>query len=365
MQDNLSTKARDKNTPSIIVLGIETSCDETSVALVDSDKRILAHLVSSQIKEHEIYGGVVPEVAARAHLSVLPGLLNQVFQEAKIKPLDISAIAVTTGPGLIGGVVVGTMAAKAMAAALNKPFIAVNHLEGHALTARLTGEVPLPFVLLLVSGGHCQIMLVQDVGKYEVLGATLDDAVGECFDKVAKMLGLPYPGGPQIEQIAKKGNPKAFDFPRPMIGQKHLNFSFSGLKTAVRQTIQKLHSEHGSALPDNITADICASFQYTVARVLYDRIKQAFLYTTENHRDYKHFVVAGGVAANQHIRGILQSLCEDFKFTFNAPPLKLCTDNGAMIAWAGVERFQKGLMDSLEIRPRPRWPMNEIKGSVE
>jgi len=346
----------------LVILGIETSCDETSVALVNSNKKILAHLVFSQIKDHEVYGGVVPEIAARAHLNVLPGLLTRVFQEAKINPADIAAIAVTTGPGLIGGVVVGTMAAKAMAVALKKPFIAVNHLEGHALTARLTGDVPFPFLLLLVSGGHCQIMLVEEVGKYQVLGSTLDDAVGECFDKVAKMLNLPYPGGPQIEQKAKFGDPTAFDFPRPMIGQKHLNFSFSGLKTAVRQTIQKLQSEYGNSLPDKIVADICASFQNTVARVLYDRIKQALLYTAENHIDYKHFVVAGGVAANQHIRNVLQSICNEFNLTFHAPPLKLCTDNGAMIAWAGMERFQRGLTDTLDIKPRPRWPLNEIKG---
>lgn len=365
MKDISNTQTINKDTREIIVLGVETSCDETSVALVNSNKQILAHLVSSQIKDHEVYGGVVPEVAARAHLGVLPGLLNQVFQDAKIKPADIAAIAVTTGPGLIGGVVVGTMAAKAMAAALHKPFIAVNHLEGHALTARLTEDVPFPFILLLVSGGHCQIMLVEDVGRYQVLGATLDDAVGECFDKVAKMLGLPYPGGPQIEQIAKQGDPKAFDFPRPMFGQKHLNFSFSGLKTAVRQTIQKLQAEYEDQLPDKIVADICASFQHTVARVLYDRIKQAFVYATENYADYKHFVVAGGVAANQHIRYVLQSICEEFKFTFHAPPLKLCTDNGAMIAWAGVERLQRGLTDPLDIKPRPRWPMDEIKGVEE
>jgi N6-L-threonylcarbamoyladenine synthase len=346
----------------IIALGIETSCDETSVALINANKEILAHRVASQIKDHEIYGGVVPEIAARAHLSLLPGLLDQVFKDASLTPSDVDVIAATTGPGLIGGVVVGTMAAKAMAAALGKPFVAVNHLEGHALTARLTETIEFPFVLLLVSGGHCQTMLVENVGTYKVLGSTLDDAVGECFDKVAKMLGLPYPGGPQIEKLAVNGNPKAFDFPRPMIGQKHLNFSFSGLKTSVRQAIQKLQTEHDGTLPESIVADVCASFQQTVARVLYDRIKQAFLYTAEHHPDYKQFVVAGGVAANQHIRGALQTVCAEFEFAFYAPPLSLCTDNGAMIAWAGLERFQKGLTDSLDIKPRPRWPMDQIKG---
>ncbi|MDP3936398.1 MAG: tRNA (adenosine(37)-N6)-threonylcarbamoyltransferase complex transferase subunit TsaD [Alphaproteobacteria bacterium] len=346
----------------LIALGIETSCDETSVALINSNKEILAHHVASQIKDHEIYGGVVPEIAARAHLSILPGLLDQIFKDALLHPRDVDVIAATTGPGLIGGVVVGTMAAKAMAAALRKPFVAVNHLEGHALTARLTETIEFPFVLLLVSGGHCQTMLVENVGTYKVLGATLDDAVGECFDKVAKMLGLPYPGGPQIETLAIAGDPKAFDFPRPMIGQKHLNFSFSGLKTAVRQTIQKLQAEHGNTLPESIVADVCASFQQTVARVLYDRVKQAFLYTAEHYPNYKQFVVAGGVAANQHIRGALQAVCAEFGFAFFAPPLSLCTDNGAMIAWAGLERFQQGLIDSLNIKPRPRWPMDQIRG---
>lgn len=349
----------------MIVLGIETSCDETSVALVNSQKEIIAHLISSQIKDHQVYGGVVPEIAARAHLKLLPTLLKQIFEENNIHPDNITAVAATTGPGLIGGVVVGTMAAKAIAAALNKPFISVNHLEGHALTARLTEEIPFPFVLLLVSGGHCQIMLVAGVGQYQVLGATLDDAVGECFDKVAKILGLPYPGGPHIEKMAQKGNPKAFRFPRPLIGQKQLNFSFSGLKTAVRQTIQKLLAEYNGSLPDNVVADVCASFQDTVACVLYDRVKQTLSYTVQAYANYKHFVVAGGVAANQHIRTMLQHVCKEFDFIFHAPPLNLCTDNGAMIAWAGLERLQCGLTDPLSTKPRPRWPMDQIKGNSE
>lgn len=348
----------------MIALGIETSCDETSVALVTGDRRILAHHVASQIKDHEVFGGVVPEIAARAHLSLLPGLLDQVFKDANLAPADIDVVAATTGPGLIGGVVVGTMAAKAIAAALDKPFVAVNHLEGHALTARLTDDVPFPFVLLLVSGGHCQTMLVEDVGKYHILGVTADDAVGECFDKVAKMLGLPYPGGPQIEKKAVYGNPKAFSFPRPMLGQKHLNFSFSGLKTAVRQTLEKLHVEYGDVLPENVIADVCASFQETVARVLYDRVKQAFVTTVVADSSYKQFVVAGGVAANQTIRAALQNVCDEYNLTFYAPPLKLCTDNAAMIAWAGLERFNKGLVDDLNIKPRPRWPMDQIRWSV-
>lgn len=346
----------------LVALGIETSCDETSVALVNANKVILSHLVHSQIKDHKIYGGVVPEVAARAHLSLLPSLLTQVFKEANIVPEEVDIISATTGPGLIGGVVVGTMAAKAMAASLDKPFIAVNHLEGHALTARLIDDIPFPFVLLLVSGGHCQIMLVENVGKYKTLGSTLDDAVGECFDKVARMLGLPYPGGPEIEKQALKGNPKAFSFPKPMLGQKHLNFSFSGLKTAVRQTIQSLQTVHEGVLPPDILADICASFQDTVACVLYERVQQTLSWISENNPNYQCFVVAGGVAANKHIRAALQNVCDEFKFIFYAPPLKLCTDNGAMIAWAGLERFQLDLVDSLDIKPCPRWSLEEIKG---
>lgn len=346
----------------LVALGIETSCDETSVALVNSNKEILSHLVHSQIKDHKIYGGVVPEVAARAHLSLLPSLLTEVFKEANLKPEEVDVISATTGPGLIGGVVVGTMAAKAMAASLNKPFVSVNHLEGHALTARLTDNVLFPFILLLVSGGHCQIMLVENVGKYQTLGSTLDDAVGECFDKVARMLGLPYPGGPEIERLALKGNPNAFSFPKPMMGQKHLNFSFSGLKTAVRQTIQSLKVVHGEILPSEILENLCASFQDTVANILYERVQQTFSWVSENNLNYQCFVVAGGVAANKHIRAALQNVCDKFNFFFYAPPLKLCTDNGAMIAWAGLERFQLDLVDSLDIKPRPRWSLEEIKG---
>ncbi len=340
-----------------LALGIETSCDETSVALVRSDKKILAHIISSQIKEHQIYGGVVPEVAARSHLKILPMMLSEIFKQANVPPSNIDVVAATTGPGLIGGVVIGAMAAKALSAALNKPFVAVNHLEGHALTARLTDDVTFPFLLLLVSGGHCQIMWVRNIGNYQLLGSTLDDAVGECFDKVAKMLDLPYPGGPEIEKCATNGNPKAYPLPRPMIGQKNLNFSFSGLKTAVRRLIEQLKAQHADKLPSNITSDICASFQSVISAVLFDRVNRALIQLPE----CKSFVVSGGVAANQSIRKKLQEACDTVNVKFYAPPLKLCTDNGAMIAWAGLERFQVGLIDSLRIRPRPRWPMDEIR----
>lgn len=343
-----------------VVLGIETSCDETSVALVQSDKTILAHLVSSQIDEHQMYGGVVPEVAARAHLRVLPALLKQLFNQTDLVPNQVDVIAATTGPGLIGGVVVGAMAAKAMAAALDKPFVAVNHLEGHALTARLTSNVDFPFILLLVSGGHCQVMRVDGVGQYQLLGSTLDDAVGECFDKVAKMLHLPYPGGPEIEKCAVHGSPSVYELPRPMVGHKSLNFSFSGLKTATRRLIEDLREKHGGILPQQVIADVCASFQTSASKALSDRVLRAL----KQFPDVQNFVVAGGVAANKVVRHSLEQVCAKTETRFFAPPLKLCTDNGAMIAWAGWERYRLGLVDSLNVRPRPRWPLSEVKRSI-
>lgn len=349
---------------SFICLGIETSCDETSVAVVNSNKQILGHVVSSQIKTHQQYGGVVPEIAARAHLQLLPQVINQALNDAKTTLNEVDVVAATAGPGLIGGLAVGVMAAKSMAAVAQKPFVAVNHLEGHALTVRLTSDVEFPFFLLLVSGGHCQLMLVEGVGQYKVLGGTLDDAVGECFDKVARLLNLPYPGGPQIEQHAQNGDEKAYAFPRPMWKKHHLNLSFSGLKTAVRQVIQKEMDQHSGNLPQHVLSNICASFQYTVAEVLYERLEKAITLLAEEGIALSRFVVAGGVAANQTIRKALLNLCEKYDLNFFAPPLGLCTDNGAMIAWAGLERFKLGLVDGLDFKPRPRWPLNELRGKI-
>lgn len=343
-----------------IVLGIETSCDETAVAIVNGGREILANLVLSQ-KEHKTYGGVVPEVAARAHLHHIDHMVEEALETAKLDMTDLSAIAVTAGPGLIGGVLVGVMTAKAMAAVHDMPLIGVNHLEGHALTVRLTEEnVPFPYLLLLVSGGHCQLLVVEDVGQYKRLGTTIDDAVGEAFDKTAKLMGLGWPGGPAVERLAATcmdpARAKAtYDFPRPMVGKEGCDFSFSGLKTAVRRAIDNFPD---GAIPQAMAADVCSAFQQTVGDVLYDRTKNAAeIYLAMNPAS-PTLVVAGGVAANKTLRAKLEDLCALKNMRFVAPPLKLCTDNAAMIAWAGLERFQRGMVDAPDFIVRPRWPLD-------
>ncbi|MGE0753927.1 MAG: tRNA (adenosine(37)-N6)-threonylcarbamoyltransferase complex transferase subunit TsaD [Alphaproteobacteria bacterium] len=337
------------------VLGIETSCDETAAAIVSEDRRVLSNIVLSQVADHEPYGGVVPEIAARAHISHMEAVLQQALDDAGMQLNDVDAIAATGGPGLIGGVMVGVMTGKALAAVHKKPFVAVNHLEGHALTVRLTDNVPFPYLLLLVSGGHCQFLLVRGVGQYEKLGATLDDALGEAFDKTAKLLGMPYPGGPAVEKLALQGNPHAYNFPVPMKGRDDCNFSFSGLKTAVRTLVVNKTGE--TALTDAARADICASFQYTVAQSLSDRTTNAIARCKSLCPDMRHFVLAGGVAANQYLRGELSKVVETAGLKLVAPPLKLCTDNAAMIAWAGVELFKAGNVHDLDFEPRARWPL--------
>lgn len=337
------------------ILAIETSCDETAVAIVREDKTILSHRVLSQLEEHKPYGGVVPEIAARAHMDHLDLLIQQCMEEAGLAYSNLDAIAATAGPGLIGGVIVGVMTAKALCAVTHKPFIAVNHLEGHALTARLGCDVPFPYLLLLVSGGHCQLLIVKGVGNYTCLGATKDDAVGEAFDKVAKMLGLGYPGGPIVEQYALKGDASRFVFPQPLKGTEGYDFSFSGLKTAVRRVIDSL----GQVTPLDI-ADICASFQFAVGEVLCDRVSRAMPVFKQMHPTATHFVVGGGVAANIYLRGRLQSIADINGAIFIAPPLALCTDNAAMIGWAGMERFLLGQTDSLDFAPRARWPLESL-----
>ncbi len=332
------------------ILGIETSCDETAVAIVSEDKRILSNQVASQL-EHNKYGGVVPEVASRSHMRALDKLVDLALEESGVKLDDIDAIAVTSGPGLIGGVIVGVMYAKAMAASLDKPILEVNHLEGHALTARLTDEVEFPFLLLLVSGGHTQFLAVKNVGEYEILGTTLDDAVGEAFDKTAKLLGLGYPGGPQIEKYAKSGNPKRFKFPRPLTNQKNCSLSFSGLKTAVRRELEK------SEIDKTLTYDIAASFQEAVADVLAVKTKYAIQEFLNKYGSEKFFVLSGGVAANQSIRSKVEPVCSEHGFTFHAPPINLCGDNAAMIAWAGIEKYKLGRKDNLNFKPKSRWPL--------
>ncbi len=346
------------------VLGIETSCDETAVAIVEAPNeekgagrgpvgRILANVVYSQITEHRRFGGVVPEIAARAHLERIDGLLADALAEAKLELGDLDGIAATGGPGLIGGVMVGVMTAKALAFAHDKPFLAVNHLEGHALSARLTEPVEFPYLLLLVSGGHCQLLTVRGPGDYMRLGTTIDDAVGECFDKTAKLLGLGFPGGPAIEQMAQGGNTERFALPRPMWRKPGCDFSFSGLKTAVRQTVEKLPPGDRQAV-----ADLCASFQRTVGDVLSDRCANALGLAPS-----PTLVVAGGVAANVYLRSRLERVAGERDARLVAPPVKLCTDNGAMIAWAGLEQLRLGKTDALDFRPRPRWPLDSSVGS--
>ena len=347
--------------PLLRILGIETSCDETAAAVVerreDGSSSILADVVLSQLEEHSAYGGVVPEIAARAHVEALDSLIEEALQRAGVSLSDVDAVAATSGPGLIGGLIVGLMTGKAIARAAGKPLFAINHLEGHALTARLTDGVSFPYLMLLVSGGHTQLILVRGVGEYERWGTTIDDALGEAFDKTAKLLGLPYPGGPAVERAARGGDAKRFDFPRPLVGETRLDFSFSGLKTAVRQA-----AAAAAPLTDQDVADICASFQRAISRTLKDRVGrglQRFKAEFPKADVPPALIVAGGVAANQALRATLQSLCDTHGFQFIAPPLNLCTDNAVMIAWAGLERMAKGVTpDSLDVQPRSRWPLD-------
>ena len=344
----------------MIVLGIESSCDETAAAIVIDKKEILGECVLTQI-EHKTYGGVVPEIAARSHLEHIEDILEQTFKKANLTPSDIDAVAAAAGPGLIGGVVVGVMAAKSLALALNKPFIAVNHLEGHALAARLTSDVEYPYLLLLVSGGHCQILIVKGVGDFERLGTTIDDAAGEAFDKVAKMLGLGYPGGPMIEKMAALGDEKRFVLPRPLQNSGDCNLSFSGLKTAVRKIIESYspdsNIEH-AILSKQDTADICASFQLAATESLVHKLQKAIVTFRTKYPHGKDLVVSGGVAANTYLRNRLKLLAETEGLKFSAPPIRFCTDNGVMIAWAGMERALKGMYNDLDFKPRPRWPLD-------
>lgn len=331
------------------ILGIETSCDETAAAVVTEKKEVLAHVVFSQLEDHRKFGGVVPEIGARAHLEKIQDVISQTTKEANLSFDELDAIAATCGPGLIGGVLVGAVTGKSIAAYLQKPFIAVNHLEAHALSVRLTEDVPFPYLLLLASGGHCQLIHVKDLGEYEILSTTIDDAAGETFDKVARLLGLSYPGGPEIEHCAIGGNIKRFPFPRPLLNKSGLDFSFSGLKTAVLRTVESFKE----TLEDQDKKDIAASFQQAVSDVFVDRLSKA-LGILPNIKDV---VIAGGVAANQFLRYQLQTVVESKGTRFIAPPLKYCTDNGAMVAWAGLERFQRGYTDPLTFAPRPRWPL--------
>lgn len=337
------------------VLGIETTCDETAAAVVSVDEdgvgQIRANEVLSQIAEHAAYGGVVPEIAARAHVEVLDRLIARALDRAGTGFRDLDGIAVAAGPGLIGGVLVGLVTAKTLALVTRKPLLAVNHLEAHALTARLTDGVAFPYLLLLVSGGHTQLVAVRGVGDYVRLGSTVDDAIGEAFDKVAKLLGLGYPGGPAVERMAEAGDPERFALPRPMLGRREADFSLSGLKTAVR-----IEAERIAPLAERDVADLCASFQAAVVDVVVDRARVA-LRAFSDVAGRPTALVAAGVAANGAIRRALAALAGEAGLSFVAPPLPLCGDNGAMIAWAGLERLRLGLVDDLTAPARPRWPL--------
>ena len=337
----------------MLILGIESSCDETAAALVevaaDGTGRVVNSTVYTQHKEHLDYGGVVPEIAARAHVDKMDPIIRTCLQDAGCALDDIDGIAATAGPGLLGGLLVGVSYAKSLALATGKPFLGVNHLEGHALTCRLTDNTPFPYLLLLVSGGHCQFILTRGVGDYTTLGGTLDDAVGEAFDKVAKLLGLGYPGGPRIEALAKEGDPTAFKLPLPL-RDKGIDFSFSGLKTAARQLIQAQPK-----LDTTTMANICASFQEAVAQILEIKTRRAL-----KQCGAKHFVLAGGVAANTLLRQRLEAVCTKLGVTFAAPPLAFCTDNAAMIAYAGGLRLLAGEVTDLELNATPRWPLDTL-----
>lgn len=356
------------------VLGIETSFDETAVSLVSSNGKILFEKLYNQLPLHERYGGVVPEIASRKHAAVLPQMINDSLKNNELDLSSVEAIAVTSGPGFIGSIIVGVMFAKGLAAVMQKPCIPVNHLAAHALTARLTNEVQFPYILLLVSGGHTQILVIKGSMDYQVLGGTLDDALGEAFDKIARMLDLPYPGGPAIEALAKSGNEKAFSLPKPMYKRSGCNFSFSGLKTAVRQIINK---NGGSNNIDTRTkADICASFQYTVAEIIMDRLSNAIKFFRKS--DYINLnaninvVIAGGVAANFYIRHFLKEHLIQNNCNLIVPEPKLCTDNGVMIAWAGIEIIKDFLSNhtaeefvtkfsDMNFKPRSTWPLEEFR----
>jgi N6-L-threonylcarbamoyladenine synthase len=341
-----------------LVLGIETTCDETAAAVVERDSdgagRILSNIVRSQTEEHAIFGGVVPEIAARAHVELLDGIVDSAMRQAGVSFAQLSGVAAAAGPGLIGGVIVGLTTAKAIAMVHDTPLIAVNHLEAHALTPRLTCALAFPYCLFLASGGHTQIVAVIGVGQYVRLGTTVDDAMGEAFDKVAKMLGLPYPGGPEVERAASGGDARRFAFPRPMLGRADANFSLSGLKTAVRNEVSLLTPME----PQDIS-DLCASFQAAVLESTADRLSMGLRLFHEQFGPPRALVAAGGVAANQAIRGALQDVAAKAQTTLIIPPPALCTDNGAMIAWAGAERLAIGLTDTMDAAPRARWLLDQ------
>jgi N6-L-threonylcarbamoyladenine synthase len=342
----------------MLVLGIETTCDETAAAVVrrtaDGRAEILSNVIHTQLEEHRDYGGVVPEIAARAHVELLDTVIRRAMDQAGVRFSQLDAVAAAAGPGLIGGVIVGLTTAKAIALVAHKPLVAVNHLEAHALTIRMTHRIGFPYLLLLVSGGHTQLISVEDIDRYRYIGGTVDDAIGEAFDKTAKLLGLPYPGGPEVERCAANGDPTRFTLPRPMMGRPEPNFSLSGLKTALR-----VEAERVAPLTDEIVADLCASFQAAVVDIIVDRIRVALGTLRNSAWKPRALVVAGGVGANRTIRGALEAVTNDAGTPLMLPPPELCTDNAAMIAWAGIERLERGMSDGLDASPRARWPLGQ------
>lgn len=352
-QDETQSPVLQDRAAPVRVLGIESSCDETAAAILCSHAGLLSNIVASQDEAHSPYGGVVPEIAARAHMSKIDAIIDQTVQDAGIDYSDLSAIAATSGPGLIGGVITGLMAAKGLALGLGKPLIAINHLEGHALSPRLTEACDFPYLLLLVSGGHSQLLSVNGLGDYTRLGSTIDDAAGEAFDKTAKVMGLGFPGGPNVERWAAKGNDDAVSLPRPLLNRDSCDFSFAGLKTAVARAYA------ASDKSDGAKADLAASFQRAVADCLTDRVARAMTRFASDHPGPHRFVVAGGVAANATLRDALQATASQHDFTPIFPPLQFCGDNAAMIAQAGLERFQAGHVDPLNAPARPRWPLDQ------
>lgn len=353
---------QDKPFATLTVMGIETSCDETAAAIVrhhpGEPPQILANIIRADLAVHAPFGGVVPEIAARAHGEIIDEVANLALQEAGLNLHALDGIAATSGPGLIGGVLVGLSFAKGLAFAALKPLLAVNHLEGHALTARLTDDVAFPYLLLLVSGGHSQIISVEGLGKYEVLAATIDDAVGEAFDKTAKLIGLGYPGGPEVDRMAKKGDASRFALPTPLLSEKSGRLSFSGLKTAVR-----LEAEALAPLSEKDVADLCASFQKAAVACLENRLVYAITIFQERHGAGHPLVAAGGVAANSAVRAMLERLGSEYDMPISLPPFNLCTDNAAMIAWAGLERLRAGQSANMAVAARPRWPLSELTSS--
>ncbi|MFZ4763078.1 MAG: tRNA (adenosine(37)-N6)-threonylcarbamoyltransferase complex transferase subunit TsaD [Alphaproteobacteria bacterium] len=343
----------------MLVLGIESSCDETAVAVVNDQRLILGHQIYSQIAAHQPFGGVVPEIAARQHGEYLPKLITQTLNDAGVSLSDIDGFCATAGPGLIGGLIVGSTMARCFASFYQKPYIPINHLEGHALSVRLSHDIQFPYLLLLVSGGHTMIVLAHQLGNYSILGSSIDDAAGETFDKIAKWLGLGWPGGPTIEKLARLGNPHRFKLPMPLMHSPQPDFSFSGLKTAARQLAESLRKTDGSIADEDIH-DLCASLQDVVAKILATKFGQALAIYKNQYPHGAHGALVGGVAANQHIRNMLQQKAESHNVALMAPPLSLCTDNAAMIAWVGMERLQKGLITKADNTPRPRWPLQEM-----